>query len=77
MERGDVHFLSEGWDLHDFHVRHRLEQYRAGAHMDFDEATPENLAKRMESLLAQPADYAAVETGTAARAAQMIAGLLQ
>jgi pimeloyl-ACP methyl ester carboxylesterase len=59
-----------------FHVRHRLEQYRAGKCMDFDEATPDNLAAAIESLLSQPVDYAEVETGTAARAAELIAELL-
>jgi len=59
-----------------FHVRHRLEQYRAGKCMDFDEATPANLACAIESLLSQPADYAEVETGGASRAAKLIAELL-
>jgi hypothetical protein len=59
-----------------FHVRHRLERYRAGRCMDFDEATPENVATAIESLLSKPVDYADVETGTAARAAQLIAELL-
>ncbi len=59
-----------------FHVRHRLERYRAGKCMDFDEATPDNVATAVDSLLAQPVDYAEVETGTAARAARMIAELL-
>jgi len=44
--------------------------------MDFDEATPENVATAIESLLSQPADYVEVETGTAARAARLIAELL-
>jgi hypothetical protein len=44
--------------------------------MDFDEATPENVATAIESLLKKPVDYAAVETGTAARAAKLIAELL-
>jgi UDP-N-acetylglucosamine:LPS N-acetylglucosamine transferase len=59
-----------------FHVRHRLEQYRAGRCMDFDGATPENLATAIESLLSEPVDFAEVETGTAARAAKLIAELL-
>ncbi|TME52479.1 MAG: alpha/beta fold hydrolase [Chloroflexi bacterium] len=59
-----------------FHVRHRLERYRAGRCMDFDDATPENVAVAIESLLAKPVDFADVETGTAARAASMIAELL-
>ena len=59
-----------------FHVRHRLERYRAGRCMDFDEATPARLAGAIASLLAQPADYAPVETGAAARAAELIAEVL-
>ena len=59
-----------------FHVRHRLDRYRAGRCMDFDEATPESVAVAIESLLAQPVDFAPVETGTAERAASMIAELL-
>jgi hypothetical protein len=67
--------------LHDhceqnFHVRHRLEQYRAGKCMDFDEASPEGMAAAIESVLAAPVAYREVETGTAARAAQLIAELL-
>jgi UDP-N-acetylglucosamine:LPS N-acetylglucosamine transferase len=59
-----------------FHVRHRLDRYRAGRCMDFDEATAENVAAAIESLLAQPIDYLEVEGGTAARAARLIAELL-
>jgi len=59
-----------------FHVRHRLEQYRAGRCMDFDEATPERLAVALENLLSSPVDSQGVETGTAARAAELIAELL-
>jgi UDP-N-acetylglucosamine:LPS N-acetylglucosamine transferase len=59
-----------------FHVRHRLQRYRAGRCMDFDEATPENVSAAIESLLAKPVEFAQVETGTAARAASLIAELL-
>lgn len=58
-----------------FHVRHRLDQYRAGRCMDFDQATPENVATAIETLLSQPVEYLEVETGTAARAARLIAEL--
>ncbi len=51
-------------------------QYHAGRCMDFDEATPENVAAAIEGLRAQPGDYLEVETGTAARAAKRIAELL-
>jgi hypothetical protein len=44
--------------------------------MNFDEAKPENLAEAIESLLSRPVDYAEVETGSASRAAAIIAELL-
>jgi hypothetical protein len=59
-----------------FHVRHRLQQYGAGMCMDFDAATPEHVATAIESVLAKPVEYRDVETGTAARAAKLIAELL-
>ncbi|GAC1465522.1 MAG: hypothetical protein PVSMB1_15190 [Gemmatimonadaceae bacterium] len=59
-----------------FHVRHRLEQYRAGRCMNFDEATTEDVAAAIESLLSEPVEFRDVETGTAARAAKLISELL-
>jgi len=59
-----------------FHVRHRLERYRAGRCMDYGAATPENLAIEVESLLSRPADFVEVESGTAGRAARLIAEVL-
>lgn len=59
-----------------FHVRHRLEQYRAGRCTNFDETTPENVAAAIESLLSEPVEYREVETGTAGRAARLISELL-
>ncbi|HET7466941.1 MAG TPA: alpha/beta fold hydrolase [Candidatus Dormibacteraeota bacterium] len=59
-----------------FHVRHRLDRYRAGRCMDFNAATPEAIAAQIESLLARPVEFADVETGTAARAASLIAEVL-
>jgi pimeloyl-ACP methyl ester carboxylesterase len=58
------------------HVRHRLEQYRAGRCMQFEEATPENLAEAIHSLVSRPVESLDVETGTARRAAELIAELL-
>jgi len=58
------------------HVRHRLERYRAGRCMDFDDATPSNIADAIQLLVSQPVEYGDVETGTAARAAKLIAELL-
>jgi UDP:flavonoid glycosyltransferase YjiC (YdhE family) len=59
-----------------FHVRHRLQRYRAGRCMDFEAATPDMLATEIESLLSGPVSFLDVETGTAARAASMIAEVL-
>jgi len=58
-----------------FHVKHRLDRYRAGRCMDFDEATPSSIADAIVSLMSKPVEYVEVETGTAARAAELIAGL--
>ena len=58
------------------HVRHRLERYRAGRCMDYDDATPSNIADAIQLLVSQPVEYGELETGTAARAAKLIAELL-
>jgi len=60
-----------------FHVKHRLDRYRAGTCMDFDKATPSNIAHAIETLVSKPVDYRELETGTARRAAELIAGLIQ
>ncbi len=59
-----------------FHVHHRLQRYHAGRRMDFQAATPESLALEIESLLSRPVDFIEVESGTAARAASLIAQVL-
>src|SRR5712692_1342452 len=59
-----------------FHVRHRLQRYRAGRCMDFEAATPDTLATEIESVLSGPVSFLDLETGTAARAASMIAEVL-
>ena len=59
-----------------FHVHHRLQRYHAGRRMDFQAATPENLALEIESLLSGPVDFVGVESGAAARAASLIAEVL-
>ena len=58
------------------HVRHRLDRYRSGRSMDFDDATPKQLAAALRSVLAAPVDYVDVESGTAARAAELISALV-
>jgi hypothetical protein len=44
--------------------------------MDFDEATPDAVADAIHSLVQQPVQSLDVETGTARRAAELIAELL-
>ncbi len=59
-----------------FHVRHRLERYRAGRRMDFDDSTPEVIAKSISEEIGREVDYRPVETDGARRAASRIAELL-
>jgi pimeloyl-ACP methyl ester carboxylesterase len=60
-----------------FHVRHRLERYRAGRCMNFDESTPESIATAIAEEIGRDVDYEPVETDGAARAAARIAEVLQ
>jgi pimeloyl-ACP methyl ester carboxylesterase/predicted glycosyltransferase len=59
-----------------FHVRHRLERYRAGRCMDFETSTPEVIAAAIAEEIGREVDYLPVETNGAARAAARIAELL-
>jgi pimeloyl-ACP methyl ester carboxylesterase/predicted glycosyltransferase len=59
-----------------FHVRHRLERYRAGRGMDFEASTPDLIATAIAEEIGREADYVPVETNGAARAAAHIAELL-
>jgi len=58
------------------HVRHRLERYRAGRCMNYDTATPEEIAAAIVTELSRTANCLPVESDGALRAARMIAGLL-
>ncbi len=58
-----------------FHVRHRLDRYRAGTCMDFETATPEVIAEAIVQIHGTAINYAPVETKGAARAAELIASL--
>jgi pimeloyl-ACP methyl ester carboxylesterase len=60
-----------------FHVRHRLERYGAGRRMDFERETPETIAAAIADTIGQTADYRPVESDGAARAAALIAPLLE
>jgi pimeloyl-ACP methyl ester carboxylesterase/predicted glycosyltransferase len=59
-----------------FHVAHRLRRYGAPPPTDYDEATPERLARQMAERLGARVPYSPVEAGGAARAAGFIAPLL-
>jgi predicted glycosyltransferase len=59
-----------------FHVRHRLDQYRAGTYMDFSATDAESLAAAIVKNVGVEVDYRPVETDGAARAARMISELI-
>jgi pimeloyl-ACP methyl ester carboxylesterase len=59
-----------------FHVRHRLERYRAGRVMDFETDGPAEIARAIVEEIGRPVDYLPVDGGGAARAAAAIAELL-
>jgi pimeloyl-ACP methyl ester carboxylesterase/predicted glycosyltransferase len=59
-----------------FHVRHRLERYRAGRCMDFELDGPAEIAAAIAAEIGREVDYRPVETDGAARAAKLIAELL-
>ena len=59
-----------------FHVRHRLERYRAGRRMDFETATPEVIAAAIAEEIGRSTQYGTVEVDGAARAAARIAELI-
>ena len=49
-----------------FHVRHRLERYRAGRPMDFGTDGPEQIAEAIADELSRTIDYLPVDPGGAA-----------
>jgi len=59
-----------------FHVRHRLNRYRAGHYMDYAASDPDLIAARIAELVGKPVDYRDVESDGAVRAAQLIAELV-
>jgi predicted glycosyltransferase len=58
------------------HVRHRLQQYRAGRCVPWEQASPERLADELAGLVGTAPDYRPVATDGAARAAALLAELL-
>jgi predicted glycosyltransferase len=58
------------------HVRHRLDRYGAGRHMDYDESPPEVIAEAIAEEIDRPIAYRPVKSDGAARAAALIAPLI-
>jgi pimeloyl-ACP methyl ester carboxylesterase/predicted glycosyltransferase len=58
------------------HVRHRLDRYRAGRYMDYENDGPAEIATAIASEIGREVDYRPVATDGAARAAAMLAELL-
>jgi predicted glycosyltransferase len=56
-----------------FHVRHRLNRYRAGRALDYGTADPDAIAEAMVAELNRKLDYLPVESNGAARAAALLA----
>ena len=59
-----------------FHVRHRLDRYRAGRRMDFATTDPDQIAAAIAQEIGRKVDYRPVEADGAARAAALIAELV-
>ena len=59
-----------------FHVAHRLDRHRAGRRMDYATSDPDAIAAAITAELGRTVDYRPVETGGAARAANLIAQLV-
>ena len=59
-----------------FHVRHRLDRYRAGTFMDYATTDPDHIADAIAANAGSTVDYLPVETDGATRAAALIADLV-
>ena len=59
-----------------FHVRHRLQQYRAGRCMSYEHDGPDEIAAAIAQELNRQAHYKPVEVDGARRAAALIGELL-
>ena len=59
-----------------FHVRHRVERYGAGRHMDYAQSPPEVIAAAIAAEIGREVTYKPVETDGAARAAALLSELI-
>lgn len=67
--------IAHHWEQQHF-VAHRLGHYRAGIRMDYASATPSELATAMLQARRSKPTYRSVRPGGAARAANLLAGVL-
>lgn len=58
------------------HVAHRLDRYRAGGRMEYDDSPPEVIASAIAETIGGEVDYEQVETDGARRSAARIAEVL-
>jgi predicted glycosyltransferase len=59
-----------------YHVRHRLDQYGAGRHLDYRSTDPDQLAEAIAGEVGREVRYGQVEIDGAQRAARMISELI-
>ena len=71
-----IYFPLEHHFEQNFHVRHRLDRYRAGRRMDFGDSPPSAIAAAIAEEIGTDVDYRPVETDGARRAAERIAEML-
>jgi len=71
-----IYFPLEHHFEQNYHVRHRLDRYRAGRCMDYATARPDDIASAIATEISRHVDYRPVSADGAARAASMLAELL-
>jgi UDP:flavonoid glycosyltransferase YjiC (YdhE family) len=59
-----------------FHVRHRLDRYRAGRCVDYEDTAPDSLAQAIAVEAGRSVSYRPVEKDGAARAAALLAEVI-
>ena len=59
-----------------FHVRHRLDRYRAGRCVDYEDTAPDSLAQAIAAEAGRSVSYRPVEKDGAARAAALLAEVI-